>query len=500
MTPVIHTEDLAKRFRGGVDALNGLSLQVPEGSVFGLIGPNGAGKTTTIKILMNIFRSSSGVAEVLGVDSRELSPEDYLKPFYPTWDDQRANELTEQFSLPLGRKLRHLSRGMRMKVALVASLAYRPRLLLLDEPFSGLDPMVRDDLGEGLVDSADETTILVSSHDLADIESFASHIGYLETGRLQFSEAMTSPDRTVPGGRGNRRLGGHDTCRSRVAGELAAPRNDRGSDPLRRNAIRSGEDPAGSPPSPGRRSEHLLQPDAFARNLRHAGPQQGAGGIANRRGNVRQTMHILKKDIRYLRVEIGLVLAMALCFGWMQNRTFYPWWTLLGAAGIYLIARVIQAEPIPGSEQFWITRPYRWTSLLAAKTAFIVLFVNLPVFLAQLVVFVRDGFPLVPNLSGLLWGFLLMIFGVAFPVAALAALTPGLMQFILVGILAFGLGTLPIGFISDVRWPIQIGWIRDSIKAASLILVSAGTLYAQYRTRRTSWSRWVAVAVLTWAF
>src|SRR3977135_4668903 len=79
-----------------------------------------------------------------------------------------------------------------MKAALVASLAYRPALLILDEPFSGLDALVRDELIEGLVESAEETTILISSHDLAEIESFATHVGYLDHGRLQFSDDMSS--------------------------------------------------------------------------------------------------------------------------------------------------------------------------------------------------------------------------------------------------------------------------------------------------------------------
>jgi ABC-2 type transport system ATP-binding protein len=204
-----------KRFRS-VRVLDGLNLTVSEGSVFGLAGPNGAGKTTTIKILMNILRPNSGHATVLGVDSRALGPETlanigyvsenqelpewmtlqyllaYLKPFYPTWDDRRAAQLIRQFDLPLDRQLRHLSRGMRMKAALAASLAYRPPLLIMDEPFSGLDPLVREELIEGLLESAGETTILISSHDLAEIESFASHIGYLDRGRLQLSEEMTS--------------------------------------------------------------------------------------------------------------------------------------------------------------------------------------------------------------------------------------------------------------------------------------------------------------------
>jgi ABC-2 type transport system ATP-binding protein len=215
MSTVIRANQLAKRF-GPLEVLNGLDLDVPEGSIFGLIGPNGVGKTTTIKILMNIFKPTSGRIEVLGVDSRKLGPGsltqigyvsenqempdwmtvgfllDYLKPFYPTWDDERASELVGQFNLHRDRKLRHLSRGMRMKAALASSLAYRPRLLLMDEPFSGLDPLVREDLIQSLVESADQTTILISSHDLAEIESFASHIGYLEEGRLKFSEEMTS--------------------------------------------------------------------------------------------------------------------------------------------------------------------------------------------------------------------------------------------------------------------------------------------------------------------
>jgi len=81
---------------------------------------------------------------------------------------------------------------MRMKAALVSSLAYRPALIMLDEPFSGLDPLVRDELIEGLLERAPETTIFLSSHDLAEIESFSSHVGYLENGRLLFSEEMSA--------------------------------------------------------------------------------------------------------------------------------------------------------------------------------------------------------------------------------------------------------------------------------------------------------------------
>jgi ABC-2 type transport system ATP-binding protein len=208
VTDIIRAADLVKHFRH-VPVLNGLNLTVPEGSVYGLAGPNGVGKTTNIK-------PTSGHAEVLGIESRALGPLEfahigyvsenqelpewmtvgymlaYLKPFYPAWDDDRERQLVRQFDLPLDRPLRYLSRGMRMKAALASSLAYRPRLLIMDEPFSGLDPLMREDLIDSLLESALETTIFVSSHDLGEIESFASHIGYLDRGRLQFSEEMTS--------------------------------------------------------------------------------------------------------------------------------------------------------------------------------------------------------------------------------------------------------------------------------------------------------------------
>jgi ABC-2 type transport system ATP-binding protein len=215
MSDILRTIDLSKRFRNTV-ALDHMNMAVPEGSVYGLVGPNGAGKTTTVKLLMNLHQPTAGRAEVFGHDSRRISPQDfaqigyvsenqempewmtvqylmaYLKPFYPTWDAARAAELLRQFDLPLDRKLRHLSHGMRMKAALASSLAHRPRLIVLDEPFTGLDPLVRDELIEGVLESADSATILISSNDLGEIESFTSHIGYLDRGHLQFSEEMTS--------------------------------------------------------------------------------------------------------------------------------------------------------------------------------------------------------------------------------------------------------------------------------------------------------------------
>jgi ABC-2 type transport system ATP-binding protein len=146
MSSAIRTENLSKSFLS-VRALRGLTLEVPEGAIYALAGPNGAGKTTAIKVLMNILAPSSGRAEVLGLDSSRLAgasftqigyvsenqeqPEwmrvgsffDYLRPFYPNWDRELETALIKRMELPLDRKLRHLSRGTKMKAALARALA-----------------------------------------------------------------------------------------------------------------------------------------------------------------------------------------------------------------------------------------------------------------------------------------------------------------------------------------------------------------------------------------
>ena len=210
---IIQSEALNKSFRRH-EAVRGISLAVPEGSIYALIGANGAGKTTTIKTLLNILTPTRGRAEVLGVDSRRLSPReyskigyvsenqqlprrltvgeylDYLRPFYPTWDESLQRSLISELQLPLDRKIGDLSHGMRMKASLAYALCYRPQLLVLDEPFSGLDPLVRDELMERLLQQADEMTVFLSSHELDEIEGSTTYVGYLENGRLLFQESM----------------------------------------------------------------------------------------------------------------------------------------------------------------------------------------------------------------------------------------------------------------------------------------------------------------------
>ncbi len=214
---IIETNRLSRRY-WRTEALRELTLSVPTGSVFALLGSNGAGKTTAIKVLMNLLEPSSGEARVLGVDTRRLGEKeraqigyisenqklplwmtvqqllDYCRPFYPTWDGALEKTLLAQFDLPPGRKLKHLSRGMLMKAALLSTLAYRPKLLVLDEPFSGLDPLARDDFVRGILEASElgDWTVLVSSHDIEEVERLADNIALLEGGRLKFSETTES--------------------------------------------------------------------------------------------------------------------------------------------------------------------------------------------------------------------------------------------------------------------------------------------------------------------
>jgi ABC-2 type transport system ATP-binding protein len=115
----------------------------------------------------------------------------YLRPFYPTWDRDLESSIARQLRLPLERKIGDLSHGMRMKMALMCALPYEPKLLILDEPFSGLDPLVRDEFMEGLLQQAGEMTILISSHELGEIDGVATHVAFLDEGKLLFQESMS---------------------------------------------------------------------------------------------------------------------------------------------------------------------------------------------------------------------------------------------------------------------------------------------------------------------
>ncbi|HEX4469990.1 MAG TPA: ABC transporter ATP-binding protein [Gemmatimonadaceae bacterium] len=201
---------------GGVSALRDLDLEVPAGALYAMLGPNGSGKTTLLQILMGLRRARSGRAAVLGVDSRRMSMKDraqiayvaegqslpswmrleeleaYLAPLYPMWDRALANQLRERFNLDPTRKIGAFSRGGQMKAALLCALAPRPRLLLMDEPFTGMDALVKDELVRGLLASAGSEgwTVLLCSHDIGELELLADWVGFLAEGKMRLSEPL----------------------------------------------------------------------------------------------------------------------------------------------------------------------------------------------------------------------------------------------------------------------------------------------------------------------
>ena len=214
MEPAIQIQAMSCRF-GKVEAVRNLTLEVPTGSIYAFLGTNGAGKTTTIKALLNLIKPSSGTARVLGVDCARLGPRelarigyvsenqelpgqltvrqllDYCRALYPTWDETLCRGLAKKFALPFDQPLKTFSRGMKIKAALLTSLAYRPELLFMDEPFSGLDPLVRDDLVQGMLELSEQEkwTVFISSHDIDEVERIADHVGVIDNGILVLSES-----------------------------------------------------------------------------------------------------------------------------------------------------------------------------------------------------------------------------------------------------------------------------------------------------------------------
>jgi ABC-2 type transport system ATP-binding protein len=212
---IIETHKLSRKF-GSKAAVCELDLSVPQGAIFAFLGPNGAGKTTTIKMLLNMLHPTSGEAKILGESVTQLRSEHYarigyvsesqqlpvemnldalvryLEPLYPTWDKSYLASLKDKFELPMNQKIKNLSRGMRMKAMLMISLAYRPELLLLDEPFGGLDPLVRDELIQGILDltSQENWTIFLSSHDVDEVERLADWVAFLNEGTIKTADTL----------------------------------------------------------------------------------------------------------------------------------------------------------------------------------------------------------------------------------------------------------------------------------------------------------------------
>jgi ABC-2 type transport system ATP-binding protein len=213
----IETTDLCKRY-DSVETLRGVTLQVPRGSIFGFLGRNGAGKTTTIKVLLGMTYATSGRAAVFGLPSgREgagieirrrtgFVSEDkdlldsmtveqiiaFTKGFYPKWRDDLESRYRRSFDLPPDRRVKKLSRGMRTKLALLLAFCRGAELLVLDEPVSGLDPAINEEVLQSLVRHVSEEggTVFLSSHQLADIDQIADHLAVINRGRTVVSGSL----------------------------------------------------------------------------------------------------------------------------------------------------------------------------------------------------------------------------------------------------------------------------------------------------------------------
>lgn len=203
---------LKKEF-GDVAAVRGLDLKVRRGSTFGLLGPNGAGKSTTIRMLMGLIAPTEGEATVLGNNVRTETlairaqvgyvPEhhyiyrwmtvreviNFTSSFYPTWNDTVCHHLIQHYDLNTNKKVKELSHGMVTKLALLLALSHEPELLILDEPTTGLDPLVREEFLDRVVHLLAEKrrTVLFSSHIMSDIDKVADTIGIINEGKLLIS-------------------------------------------------------------------------------------------------------------------------------------------------------------------------------------------------------------------------------------------------------------------------------------------------------------------------
>ncbi len=212
---VIDVTSLTRRF-GAKTALDAVTFSIPRGGVYGLVGANGAGKTTLIRHILGLLRAESGAVRVFGRDpvadpagvlSRigYLSEENdlpgwmrvgelirYQRAFYPAWDDIYAAELRESFQLDAAAKIKDLSKGQKARAGLLIALAYRPELLVLDEPSSGLDPIVRRDILNAVLRTIAEEgrTVLFSSHLLDEVEQVADHVTMIDQGRIAISATL----------------------------------------------------------------------------------------------------------------------------------------------------------------------------------------------------------------------------------------------------------------------------------------------------------------------
>lgn len=207
--PAIEILGVRKHF-GRKSVLDGLTMSVPAGQTFAFLGRNGAGKTTAIRMLLGLIKPDAGELRVLGQDPQKdplavrrqvgYLAEDqamfgwmrvsemisFMAPFYPTWDNARAKELADKFELPMRTRTRHLSKGQGVRLGLLLALAHRPKLVILDDPTLGLDPIMRKEFLRDVVTylQGEQVTVFFSSHLLYEIEPVADSVAILDRGRI----------------------------------------------------------------------------------------------------------------------------------------------------------------------------------------------------------------------------------------------------------------------------------------------------------------------------
>jgi ABC-2 type transport system ATP-binding protein len=217
MNTVIETQGLCFAY-GRHHVLRDVKLTVASGNFYALLGRNGAGKTTLLKILAGLLLAQKGSSTTLGRDSAQLTLLDwttigyvsesqpiydwytgaeliaFTRALYPNWDDAFCQHLLKRLRLPLERPVRNYSKGERMKIVLLLAMAFHPRLLVLDEPFSGLDVLVKEQLITCLLEATgqEQWSVIFASHDLLEVERLADVIGLIDDGRLTLSEPLDS--------------------------------------------------------------------------------------------------------------------------------------------------------------------------------------------------------------------------------------------------------------------------------------------------------------------